>query len=1316
MKINFNMTVEGRKSRVEGTKPALRSPLAPRPSTARSGIALVITLILLSVTLVMAVAFLAISNRERSSVTTTTDSTTARLAAETALAHAEAQIISTMLATTNPYNYGLLVSTNYINPNGFVAGLLSPTNVNYDYYAGGGALNAADLQNNLANLFLSPRVPVFIATNGGADFRFYLDLNRSGRFEDTGLVNETNNAGFGTGNTIPETGDPQWIGVLERPDTTHGPNNKFLSRYAFIAIPVGNTLDINYIHNQANSRNLGTPDGYLRNEGVGSWEINLAAFLADLNTNQWDPPTIENSANNPYQYNPPPLIGGNTGAAFEDARALLAYRYNDNYNTLALGASAFLNNGIDEYADGNLMTNTFLPFENEGITYWAGSDNTNHFFTLADLFNSSDTAIGVLPAQVAANDYFTGRLLNAGNGTSTYDRYTFYRMLSQLGTDTEPESGLMNLNYDNLDPGLNGVLNVNGTASVTNYVPWTPINFFTNAADRMLRLYTTNWFLNGPSNYLATYYGITNYPFPITVDQFGQVNGLTNFNGATNQIPAFGVTSIPVLVNGQFVYSPAVNRILQLAANMYDATTNRYYDNSLPLTPLPTVFKPVFDVLNTSNVYITNFVEVTNTAFFATDAIRNINYGPAIVAALQPNDLVFGVPLIIGAKKGFPNFNEFYMENTFQLTRKLLVTRQSTNVPVPVPANFFSYYEQFSVGLSNQFGVEMWNSYRSNYTRPTDIYVTNYLTMLLTNDESNFSYYSGLTASGYLQFPNFTNTIWSGYNSSFPINSFQIPMETNFAAIPGEIYRFNNFTPPFLTTNQNLPFDTNYPATYGKYPQPHWGLTITNNLQVIMVDANSGRIIDYVQLGGPNTVRDLTAEIQQGYDAAVGVKDTRYNNQWNPNLTAGTPIGISEQLNVSQGLGIPVYDTTHWGSDEESAYDQMNGFLVFNGLNTITYPGYPGLNPTQMGIYKTTNQMDAAYTPTATVVQDITWQANDPLVHYIASDLNSSTASNGLSITPNWPGNLGKLNQRYMPWGGNPLLTGADQNPYNLAIKDPLIYSSDNWDFPSYKFPTVGWLGRVHRGTPWQTVYLKASQADIGTWTSWTGNINTNDAINTLPTIDHLLFDLFTTAPNDNATHGQLSVNVDVNTNDPAAGLAAWSALFSGIVVPTSLTNTYTIINPAGAANVNSIPVPPLLQLVTNINFARAHIANRDGLTNTFEHVGSILTAPQLTEQSPFLAGQNLTNGVNDELMEWLPQQMMSLLRAPSAPRYVIYCYGQALKPAPNSIITGGTFFQMCTNYQVVTESAARAVIRVEGANTPSPHIVVESFNLLPPD
>jgi hypothetical protein len=115
--------------------------------------------------------------------------------------------------------------------------------------------------------------------------------------------------------------------------------------------------------------------------------------------------------------------------------------------------------------------------------------------------------------------------------------------------------------------------------------------------------------------------------------------------------------------------------------------------------------------------------------------------------------------------------------------------------------------------------------------------------------------------------------------------------------------------------------------------------------------------------------------------------------------------------------------------------------------------------------------------------------------------------------------------------------------------------------------------------------------------------------------------------------------------------------------------------------------------------------------------------------------------GINDEMYEWLPQQVMSLLRVGGSPqtpmRYVIYCYGQTLKPAPNGIVTSGTFFGMCTNYQVVAEVATRAIVRVNSTrisniiptndinnvliltNVPSVtnnNTVIENFNVLPPD
>ena len=77
--------------------PAGHSPLVIRHSPFERGIALVITLIMLAVTLIMAVAFLAIARRERNASTTTTDTAVARLAADAGLAAAQAQIAANIL-------------------------------------------------------------------------------------------------------------------------------------------------------------------------------------------------------------------------------------------------------------------------------------------------------------------------------------------------------------------------------------------------------------------------------------------------------------------------------------------------------------------------------------------------------------------------------------------------------------------------------------------------------------------------------------------------------------------------------------------------------------------------------------------------------------------------------------------------------------------------------------------------------------------------------------------------------------------------------------------------------------------------------------------------------------------------------------------------------------------------------------------------------------------------------------------------------------------------------------------------------------------
>jgi hypothetical protein len=376
------------------------------------------------------------------------------------------------------------------------------------------------------------------------------------------------------------------------------------------------------------------------------------------------------------------------------------------------------------------------------------------------------------------------------------------------------------------------------------------------------------------------------------------------------------------------------------------------------------------------------------------------------------------------------------------------------------------------------------------------------------------------------------------------------------------------------------------------------------------------------------------------------------------------------------------------------------------------------------------------------------WQANDPLVHYTVGDLTDVTTTNivldQFSSAPSAPTDfLGALNKRYEPWGGTPGKNSSSLTAYDLRVKDPvagLRGLSDNWDFPANKLPNVGWLGRVHRGTPWQTVYLKPSTIDLPTWQTWTGNgvvmtnfgqttiVPTNytysDAYLTQPTNDWHLLDLFTAALDDNATRGQLSIN---QTN-----LAAWSAALSGII---ALTNTVDadgnpawapqVIDPAGVYNpVDATTWPPLVRLVKRINDFRGTNSAR----HVFSRLSDLLAVPEMTVASPFLNTNTSPTdqgyALNDAVIERLPQQIAGLLKVDTTPRFVIYAFGQTLKPeSTRAIVKSGTFAGLCTNYQIVAEAATRTVVRFDGippnqGTNPitALHPVIESFNVLPPD
>jgi hypothetical protein len=933
----------------------------------------------------------------------------------------------------------------------------------------------------------------------------------------------------------------------------------------------------------------------------------------------------------------------------------------------------FINGNIDIYSAGPLMTGTtniiVTALTDNPLNPWSGSYNINHFFTSQEFFYTNETGINN-----PAPTNFTGRLLFAGAQTNSYDRYTFYRMLAQLGTDSAPEQNKININYLNVNTNGNVVPGME-----TNLISWSDPRIATGIPG-IIPAY-------GESGALVFFTDAAQA-------MFAQLN-LRDFNG--NLVT---VTNIPLYPTNY--YTPAVHRVLQLAANIFDSTTNQ----TVPLLPgqtnafLPSVFRPFFRSVN-NVVSIAGYIEVTNTTPLNLPFLELRNVSPVNQPSNSSN--IYGVPWVIGAKKGFPNFNEFALNTTIQYTRRLMVTNNTVNLIA---------MQEYMLGISNQVGVAAWNSYLQSWpasTRPLEMRVTNDFQVFISN-QTNQPAFNLLPANWATVFT-FTNDIsinnnpftWPGYNSYRPnTNSLYFPIQTNYSILTNSVYWSS--VPQFRS-------GTNFELITLSNATPQVYIMMTNRVRYALIDTLANRVVDFVNLDDGGSVLNLTQTLTNG-NICAQPNVNNWQAFWCP-APANPPIsplgaiteGLAWQIGISEG-NYPGFSWASAGADPDNK-SQIQLFSAF-------------LNGTLI-----TNYMQAPFDPTFTTNIYTVWSANDPLVHYTIGDL-----TDWKPLTPwNFPATTSNpLTQHYRPWG-KPTTDTSPSTQTNTAIKDPQMVGSDSWDLPTNKFPNIGWLGRVHRGTPWQTVYLKSTVVDTtNTWMNWSGDITNYwpgttvlDASFSHPVNDRQLFNIFTTAINDNATHGQLSVN---QTN-----LAAWSAVLSGVIVltnnPATLAIGWTNIQPAGVYN-SSLPLPnsglpppyqtnPLVMIWQGINNARANVTS-NGMVFTnqvFAQVGDILATPQLTDQSPFI---NTKNPTNDEVYERIPQQIMSLLTFSQSPRFVVYSYGQTLHPAVHSLVNGGAYAGLCTNYQITAETATRAVVRVDGVQTNNPHIVIEQFNVLPPD
>jgi hypothetical protein len=679
------------------------------------------------------------------------------------------------------------------------------------------------------------------------------------------------------------------------------------------------------------------------------------------------------------------------------------------------------------------------------------------------------------------------------------------------------------------------------------------------------------------------------------------------------------VTNIPVYpTNG---YTPAVHRLLQLAANLYDASTNK--TTAAPDDfDYPSVFRPTFTnvvIDGVTNVIINGYT--TNVWF---------SHPVDVTALLDPastNANVYGIPWVIGARKGFPNFNQVSMQDTVSLTRKLQIVKDPSNPPDHL---LWHTNIQYALGISNVVGVQAWNSYVVNYPRALNIICFDEIDVGLTNQNGpvvlvppQSNHY---TNTAFLSIP--ANT-WNGYpvSPNAPAtniaNSFDIVINVTNAVLPEAVFHPNG-TYTVTTNVQSVPFDT----TTG-YPLPIYGLSLTNRLWFYMLDSASGRVIDYVQLNGMESRQDLLSELpSNGGFGPGGVWDT---NRVDGTTNEAMPIlGIVNQVQAS--LQNPPYVAPNYPTPITIADWQRAGFpggstSVSQAVQQfIDFYFNVGNNPSLV--------MQVPYTPTRQISVYSTWQANDPLVHYTLSDLTGlgdfSTApvtNHDQAITDFVQPHLFRVNNRYVNWGatGNLFPDQYADYFYDPAIIDPSVTRSDDWNFPNGPL-NAGWIGQVHRGTPWQTVYLKAAPVDPVMWQNWTGDASLGDAAIFQPFNDWRLAALLAWL---------------FNPTDPRQLTSANSTNLSGALDGISVVTNSV---PSPATLVMSSNSPQAAIIVNGINAARA---NQPG--QLFGGAGDILATPELSLNSPWLdLDDDAIYEITDADYEMIPSQLLPLLRQDS--------------------------------------------------------------------
>jgi hypothetical protein len=712
--------------------------------------------------------------------------------------------------------------------------------------------------------------------------------------------------------------------------------------------------------------------------------------------------------------------------------------------------------------------------------------------------------------------------------------------------------------------------------------------------------------------------------------------------------------------------------------NVYDSTTNRVDVNpgDDPAYPyLPTIFRPIFyegprDQAGRRQIFIISYSEVTSAdlapgrsnPFIGSVPPHDLSdpqdlYDRGIV---QPGHMVYNVPLVVGARKGLPSFDELAVDTQIQGARKLIYHRFGTSTDGPVT----EIDPVYLLAVTNVVGVQVWNPYAAAYPRPLQMQVWPDTSVLVTNLETGHllnAVHQRLPVSP-TNYPIITT--WPGYNTVAPQSSFLTPLgspDASYVFMPtNSVYSFVSDCFIVNGAPDRTPGMTNFHV-------PLFQLTVKTRLRYALVDTVANRLVDYVNLAAIY-VTNLPQILMVNPDGSSPCGRTyspvySKGGMWCTNLpTSGSadrtmPFGVRMQIDVSRGVGYtgpvdwrdslpdPIY-----GADHNQAVDR---FLAQFDLGT--------------GFYPKVNTFHAPFQPFRNIHVLTLWQANDPLVHYTVSDLKNARdfpSPYYLDVLPNAlpPTPFRTVNSRYGPWGGNPLGGSASTTKYDPTLKDPMAKVSGNpndWAFPTNQMSGVSWLARVHRGTPWQTVYLKSAATNLSTWVQWTGNdllvTNLGQLSTGLVPLAGTINDASLTQPTNDWRLASLLVSL-LSTNDPRQLLSAnqthlsgWLGALDGMVVLTNNLGDGQVPPASGgfASLLMASNSPQAAMIAAAISSARSSQPHQ-----RFQNPGDLLSTPELSSASPWLNTSSylqLQFGLSDEAYEAIPSQLLPFLRADSA-------------------------------------------------------------------